>query len=129
MFDIKISIIMSNWQTLKHNLALANAILRKTFRLTLKGNSVRTGNPTVFELQLMDCFTYVNGVTMLKLPSSKLIKSYLNQPKPLAPVGEPLFTLIPEAPLVPVLPPVPEGLPENPPEIKHLCHGQHCTSR
>jgi len=27
----------------------------------------------------------------------KLIKSYFNQPKPLDPVGEPLFTLIPEA--------------------------------
>jgi len=31
----------------------------------------------------MDCFTYVNGVIVLKLPSGKLIKSNLNQPKPL----------------------------------------------
>jgi len=78
MFDIKISVIMSNWQTLKHKLAMANAIFRKMFGLTLKGNVLRTGNPTVFELQLMDCFTYVDGVMKLKLPSGKLIKSYLN---------------------------------------------------
>jgi len=32
-FDIKISVIMSEWQTLKCKLALANAILRKTFGL------------------------------------------------------------------------------------------------
>jgi len=30
-FDIKISVIMSEWKTLKHKLALANAIFRKTF--------------------------------------------------------------------------------------------------
>jgi len=90
-------------------LALANAIFKKTFGLTLKGKHVRTGNPTAFKLELMDCFTSVDGVMMLKLPSGKLIKSYLNQPKPLAPVGEPLFTLIPEALPVPVLPLVPEA--------------------
>jgi len=38
--------------------------------------------PTVCELQLMDCFTYADGVMMLKLPSSKLIKSDLNSLKP-----------------------------------------------
>jgi len=65
-FDIKISVIMSEWKTLKHKLAL------EAFGLTLKGNHVKTGNPTVFELKLMDCFTYVNGVLTLKLPSSKL---------------------------------------------------------
>jgi len=88
MFDIKISIITSDWQTLKSKLNLVNAIFRKTFGLTLKGNIVKGGNPNVFELKLMDCFTYVDGVMMLKLPSGKLIKSNLNQPKPLAPVGE-----------------------------------------
>jgi len=101
MFDIKISVIMSNWQTLRSKLNLVNAIFRKTFGLTLKGNVVRGGNPKVFELKLMDCFTYVDGVMMLKLPSSELIKSYLNHPKPLAPVGEPLFTLVPDTMLVP----------------------------
>jgi len=80
-FDIKISIIMLDQKTLKHKLALANAIFRKTFGLTLK-NIVRTGNPTTFELQLMDCFTYVNGALTLKLPLGKFIKSYLNPPKP-----------------------------------------------
>jgi len=80
-------------------LALANAIFKKTFGLTLKGKHVKTGNLNVFELKLMNCFTYVNGVTMIKLRSGKLIKSNLNQPKPLAPVGEPLFTLMPEAPI------------------------------
>jgi len=92
---------MSNQQTLKHKLALTNAIFRKTFGLTVKGNVVRGGNPTVFELLLMDWFTYVNGVMMLKLPSSKLIKSYLNSPKP-------------PALLDPLLPLVPENPPENP---------------
>jgi len=77
MFDIKISVIMCKWQTLKHKLALANIIFRKTFGLTLKGKHVRTGNPDVFELKLMDCFTYVDDVMTLKLPSGKLIKSYL----------------------------------------------------
>jgi len=33
----------------------------------------------------MNWFTYVDGVMTLKLPSGKLIKSNLNQPKPLAP--------------------------------------------
>jgi len=70
---------------LKHKLALANAIFRKAFGLTLKGKHVYTGNPNVFELQLMNCFTYLDGVMTLKLPSGKLIKSNLNQPKPLAP--------------------------------------------
>jgi len=88
MFDIKINVITSDWQTLNHKLALANTIFRKTFGLTLKGHCVKTGNPNVFELKLMDCFTYFNGVMMLKLCSGKLIKSNLNQPKPLAPVGE-----------------------------------------
>jgi len=53
--------------------------------ILVKGKHVKTGNPNVFELQLMNCFT---GVMMLKLRSGKLIKSNLNQPKPLAPVGE-----------------------------------------
>jgi len=88
MFDIKINVITSNWQTLKHKLALVNAIFRKTFGLTLKGKHVKTGNPNVFELELMNCFTYVNGVMMLKLPSGMFIKSNLNQPKPVAPVAE-----------------------------------------
>jgi len=88
MFDIKISIITSNRQTLKSKLNLVNTIFKKTFGLTLKGEHVKTGNPNVFELKLMDCFTYVNGVMMLKLRSGKLIKSNLNQPKPLSPVGE-----------------------------------------
>jgi len=39
----------------------------------------------------MDCFTYVDGVMMLKLPSGKLIKSNLNQPNPVAPVAEALL--------------------------------------
>jgi len=76
------------------------------FGLTLKGKHVYTGYTNVFELKLMDCFTYVNGVMMLKLPSGKLIKSCFNQPKPLAP-------LIPEALPVPVLPLVPETMPET----------------
>jgi len=97
MFDIKINVITSNRQTLRSKLALANAIFKKMFGLTLKGNSVRTGNPNVLTLKLMDCFTYVDGVMALKLPSGKLIKSYLNQPKP-------LFTKVPQ---------VPEGLPED----------------
>jgi len=85
MFNIKISVITSDRQTLKHKLALVNAIFRKTFGLTLKGNLVKGGNPNVFTLKLMDCFTYVNGVMTLKLPSGKLIKSCLNKPKPLVP--------------------------------------------
>jgi len=60
---------------------------RKMFGLTLKGKHVRTGNPNVFELKLMDCFIYDDGVMTLKLPSGKLIKSYLNKPKPLAPTS------------------------------------------
>jgi len=96
MFDIKTTVIMSDWQTLKHKLALANAIFRKRFGLTLKGKHVYTGNPSVFELQLMDCFTYIDGVMTLKLPSCKLIKSYLNSPKPLAPVTDPAGPLVPE---------------------------------
>jgi len=80
MFDIKINVIMSNCKTLNHKLALANAIFRKTFGLTLKGKHVRTGSHTTFELHLMDCFTYVNGGLALKLPSGKLRKSYLNPP-------------------------------------------------
>jgi len=52
MFGIKISVIMLDCKTLK-----GNAIFRKTFGLTLKGNHVYTGNPTFFELKLMDCFT------------------------------------------------------------------------
>jgi len=88
MFDIKISVISSNRQTLKSKLNLVNNIFKKMFGLTLKGNVVKGGNPNVFELKLMDCFTYVDGVMVLKLPSGKLIKSYLNEPKPVAPVGE-----------------------------------------
>jgi len=83
MFDIKISIITSNRRTLRSKLNLVNAIFKKTFGLALKGKHVKTGNPNVFTLQLMNCFTYVDGVMALKLPSGKLIKSYLNQPKPL----------------------------------------------
>jgi len=99
MFDIKISVITSNRQILKSKLNLVNIIFKKTFGLTLKGEHVKTGNPNVFQLQLMDCFTYVNGVMTLKLPSSKLIKSHLNKPKPLAPE----------------VPQVPEGPPEEAP--------------
>jgi len=112
MFDIKISVIMSEWQTLKHKLALANIIFRKTFGLTLKGRHVRTGNPNVFEIKLMDCFTYVDGVMTLKLPSGKLIKSNLNQPKPLAPEVPLVFEGPPASKtlLVPEVPP--EGLPD-----------------
>jgi len=103
MFDIKINVITSNRQTLKSKLNLVNAIFKKTFGLTLKGNVVKGGNPNVFTLQLMDCFTYVDGVMMLKLPSSKLIKSHLNKPGL-------LFMEVPQ---------VPEGLPEEaPPDIK-----------
>jgi len=85
MFNIKISIITSNRQTLKSKLNLVNIIFKKTFGLTLKGKHVKTGNPNVFTLQLMDCFTYVDGAMALKLPSGKLIKSLLNKTKPLAP--------------------------------------------
>jgi len=46
---------------------------------------VYTGNPNVFTLKLMTCFTYVDGVMALKLPSGKLIKSLLNKPKPQVP--------------------------------------------
>jgi len=91
MFDIEISIITSNRQTLKHKLALVNAIFRKTFGLTLKGKYVKTGDTNIFELKLMNCFTYVDCVMALKLPSGKLIKSNLNEPKPLAPVAEALI--------------------------------------
>jgi len=85
MFDIKISVITSNRQTLKSKLNLVNAIFKKTFGLTLKGKVVKGGNPNVFTLQLMNCFTYVDSVMTLKLPSGKLIKSHLNKPKPLTP--------------------------------------------
>jgi len=102
MFNIKISIISSNRQMLKSKL---NIIFKKTFGLTLKGEHVKTGNPNVFTLQLMDCFTYVDGAMALKLPSGKLIKSLLNETKPLAPE----------------VPQVPE---EVQPDIKpiNLCH-------
>jgi len=85
MFNIKISVITSERQTLKHKLALINAIFRKTFGLTLKGEQVYTGNPNVFTPKLMTCFTYVDGAMVLKLPSSKLIKSLLNKAKPQVP--------------------------------------------
>jgi len=81
LFDIKISVIMSKQNTFKQKLGLANTIFRKAFGLTLKGKRVKTGKPFTFELHLMDCFTYVNGVFMLKMPCSKLIKSML-QPLP-----------------------------------------------
>jgi len=81
MFDIKISIITSNRQTFRSKLNLVNAIFKKTFGIALKGKRVYTGNPNVFTLQLMNCFTYVDGVMNLKLPSGKLIKSLLNMPK------------------------------------------------
>jgi len=80
MFDIKINVMTSNRQTLRSKLNLINAIFKKPFGLALKGKHVKTGNP--------NCFTYVDGVIALKLPSGKLIKSNLNEPKPLAPVGE-----------------------------------------
>jgi len=44
MFDIKISVITSEWQTLKSKLNLVNAIFKKTFGLALKGERVRTGS-------------------------------------------------------------------------------------
>jgi len=68
MFDIQINVITSEWQTLKSKLNLVNIIFKKTFGLTLKGEHVKTGNPNVFTLQLMNCFTYVNGAMALKLP-------------------------------------------------------------
>jgi len=107
MFDIKISVITSNRQTLKHKLALVNAIFRKTFGLTLKGEYVKTGDTNVFTLQLMDCFTYVDDVMTLKLPSGKLVKSLLNKPK----------QEVPEVPQVPEVPEVPE---EVQPDIKPI---------
>jgi len=85
MFNIKISIITSDRQTFRSKLNLVNAIFKKTFGLALKGKHVKTGNPNVFQLQLMNCFTYVDGAMTLKLPSSKLIKSHLNKPKPQVP--------------------------------------------
>jgi len=81
MFDIKINVITSNRQMFRSKLNLVNAIFKKTFGLALKGKRVYTGNPNVFTLQLMNCFTYVNGAMALKLPSGKLIKSLLNMPK------------------------------------------------
>jgi len=54
MFDIKISVITSNRQMLTSKLNLVNAIFKKTFGLTLKGKHVKTGNPNVFTLKLMD---------------------------------------------------------------------------
>jgi len=68
----------------------------------------------------MVCFPCVDGVVMLKLPSSKLIKSYFNQPKPLAPVGEPLLTVVPKTTLVPLLPLVPETMLETPLNTKPI---------
>jgi len=85
MFDIKISIITSDRQMFRSKLNLMNAIFKKTFGIALKGKHVKTGNPNVFTLQLMNYFTYVNGVMTLKLPSSKLIKSLLNKAKPQVP--------------------------------------------
>jgi len=103
MFDIKMSIITSNRQTLKSKLNLVNIIFKKTFGLSLKGEVVRTGGTNDFTLQLMNCFTYVNGAMALKLPSGKLVKSHLNTPKP----------------PVPEVPEVPEEVPEEvQPDIK-----------
>jgi len=85
MFNIKMNVITSDRGTLKSKLNLVNAIFKKTFGLTLKGERVYTGNPKVFELKLMDCFTYVDGTMALKLPSGKLVKSHLNKPKLPAP--------------------------------------------
>jgi len=85
MFDIKMSVITSDRQTLKSKLNLVNIIFKKTFGLTLKGNHVKTGNPNSFELKLMDCFTYVDDMMALKLPSGKVVKSHLNKPKLPAP--------------------------------------------
>jgi len=105
MFDIKISVITSDRQTLKSKLNLVNIIFKKTFGLTLKGKVVKGGNPNVFTLQLMDCFTYVNGAMALKLPSGKVIKSHLNTPKQ----------------EVPEVPEVPEEVPEEiQPDIKPI---------
>jgi len=95
MFNIKISVITSDRQTFRSKLNLVNAIFKKTFGLALKGKVVKGGNPNVFTLQLMDCFTYVDGAMALKLPSRKVIKSHLNKPKP----------------------PVPEEVPEVPEEV------------
>jgi len=69
MFDIKISIITSERQTLKSKLNLVNAIFKKTFGIALKGKCVRTGGTNNFTLQLMNCFTYVDGAMTLKFPS------------------------------------------------------------
>jgi len=85
MFDIKMNVITSDRGTLKSKLNLVNAIFKKTFGLTLKGEVVKGGNPNVFTLKLMDCFTYVNGAMAFKLPSGKLVKSHLNKPKLPAP--------------------------------------------
>jgi len=109
MFNIKISVITSNRQMFRSKLNLVNAIFKKMFGLALKGKCVYTGNPNVFTLQLMNCFTYVNDVITLKLPSGKLIKSLLNMPKPPAPE----------------VPQVPEEVPEEvQPDIKpiNFCH-------
>jgi len=121
IFGIKISIIRSGHKTLKRKLALANAIFRKMFGLTLKANHVYTGNPNIFEIKLMDCFTYDDGALMLKLPSGKLIKSYLNSPAPIDPAGlghkdnPTTIPLDPAVPLVSVLPPDPANLPDTKP--------------
>jgi len=85
MFNIKISVITSNRQMFRSKLNLVNAIFKKTFGIALKGKVIKGGNPFVFTLQLMNCFTYVDGAMALKLPSGKLMKSHLNKPKPLAP--------------------------------------------
>jgi len=54
-------------------------------RACFERRSVKGGNPNVFTLQLMDCFTYVNSAMALKLPSGKFVKSNLNTPKPPVP--------------------------------------------
>jgi len=107
MFNIKISVITSNRQTFRSKLNLVNAIFKKTFGLVLKGNHVKTGSLNVFELKLMDCFTYVDGTMNLKLPSGKLIKSLLNMPK----------QQVPEVPQVPEVLQAPE---EIQPDIKPI---------
>jgi len=108
MLDIKIGVITSDRQTLKSKLNLVNAIFKKTFGLALKGKRVRTGGTNNFTIQLMDCFTYVDDMMTLKLPSGKLVKSHLNTPK--TPVPE-------EVPEVPEVLEVPE---EVQPDIKPI---------
>jgi hypothetical protein len=57
----------------------------RTIWYNTEGKYVKTGDTNSFELKLMDCFTYVNDVMALKLPSGKLVKSHLNKPKLPAP--------------------------------------------